>query len=165
MGSRQTVKLELSYNDDDGTVLTEYIQTRNINEVARMCSYEYKLDSNDQAEVPVPVLAFMLAAYEAVHVLRPSRPILSGDDPYSGGDPFIRGAAPSVYWRIDPSRSAWELELYSKLSSYLPYVGDENDDFDVHFFNKCDEDRDKLLLVMTALSTGEASLKATVYYA
>lgn len=165
MSSRQTVKLELTYNDDDGTVLTECIETRNLNEVARLCGYKYDLTDNTPKDVPAAVLALMLAAYEAVHVLRPSRPILSDDDPYTVGDPFSRGRAPSVYWRIDPYRSAWELELHSKLSAYLPYVGDELDCFDVHFFDKCDSDRDKLLLAMSALNTGEASLRATVHYA
>lgn len=110
-------------------------------------------DPSTRVEVPVDVLARLQAALEAVHVLRPGKPVLSGE-PYDEPDPFM-GAAVRPYWVIDPTRSEYEQELYSKVQPYADYVGTEMDDLDVYFFDKADSDRLKLIKMTELVASGK----------
>lgn len=153
----------LKYDDEDGTEMDREIEFRGWTRISDLCGFKYSMDSDPSVDVPWPVIARLMAALEAIHVLRPSRPVLSDDDPYAGDpDPFCAGDHCAPYWRIDPARNSWELELYSKIQPYIQYVAPTIDaDVDVHLFNMCDGMRDTLLAIMHDVYVSkEASLES-----
>lgn len=164
MSTRQTIVLKLLYNDpEDPGPLEQTLEFRGYNRLAELCGFRYALNGDASVKVPDHVLMRLMAALEVVHVLRPMHPVLTDDDPYGGeaSDPFEGCSAGVPYWRVDPSRSDWEMELYQKLQPYVQYVATEHDEIDVYFFDMCDKMRDTLQLVFnTVFVAGEASLEA-----
>lgn len=167
MSTRQTIVLRLLYNDpEDPGPMEQTLEFRGYNKLAELCGFKYSLSGDSSVKVPDHVLTRLLAALEVVHVLRPANPVLSDDDPYGGDceDPFDGCSGGVPYWRIDPSRNSWEMELYQKLQPYIQYVGVDTEEIDVYFFNRCDKMRDMLQYAFNSVHvTGEASLEARLF--
>lgn len=108
----------------------------------------YIRDETERTEVPVFVLAMLYAAYEAVRALRPTSPTALDECSYDHGDMMYDNSL--VYWEVLES----DVELYSKLCAYVPYIYSCDEPFDVCMFDKADEDRKVVRDMLTRVSDG-----------